>query len=77
MSEIDPGVDGVTPAAEPGAQGKAIPLRTIPHFASPAGATSPVPSVLVDAHRTSYSWSPPERPRTAFVWEPPEDPPAA
>ena len=63
--------DGQGPQAQP------LPLRTIPAFAPPTGATSPVPSVLVDALRTTYTWTPPEPPRTAFVWERPEDPPAA
>ena len=77
MSHIDHGPDAVTPGGERGVDTKALPLRTIPAFAIPTGATSPIPGVLVETIRTAYNWQPPAPPSRPLVWQPPQEPPAA
>jgi hypothetical protein len=83
MSQIHDRNQGAAPGSRPAATSKALPLRTIPHFAVPAGATSPIPPALVEAMRTTFTWTPPAHPRTGYTWqragEPvgPWEPPAA
>ena len=77
MSQSHHGPDAVTPGSEPPPQRTALPLRTIPEFAIPTGATSPIPSVLVETIRTTYTWQPPAQSSQSFVWQRPEEPPAA
>ena len=83
MTQVDHGAEGATPGGRAPAAPKALPLRTIPHFAVPAGATSPIPPALVEAMRTTYSWTPAAPARPRLVWTrpdeatPPWEPPAA
>ena len=83
MSQVDQGADRATPGDPPPQQPKALPLRTIPHFAVPAGATSPIPTALVETVRTTFTWTPPSQPRSRLTWTRPAsattdwEPPAA